>query len=102
MKSGSVSVDQLSKLLDLKLKPVKSDLSDLKAGLKSVIGTQAGHTKTLEAHSESLADIEHRIIPLTQTVGAVAVDHSKRIGEVEGRVDELEPRVEVLETVVSK
>ena len=111
MKSEGGGIDKISKLLDLKLKSMKSDLVDLKTGFKSVIRTQASHTTILEAHSrvlvthskslkkiiqtqeahtESLADIESRIIPLAEVVGEVVIDHSKRIGKAEGRIDDLE------------
>ncbi len=66
MKSGNISLDQISRLLDTKLKPIKEDIKDVK--------------QIQAAHSRALADIEHRIVPLAETVGAVVVEHSRRIG----------------------
>ena len=109
IENTNLTLEQFENLLKRELKPIKVSLDDHTGALSSIRGTVDDHTKTLrsikrtvEAHTESLSDIENRIKPLAETTGTVVIDHSRRIGYVELRVDDLEPRVDALEVVVSK
>lgn len=102
MRAGKSDIDDVKKL-------IKDELGFVRSDLKSIKEVQAYHSKTLgsvvetqEAHTKSLTDIENRIIPLAETVGAVVVEHSERIGKAEERLDGIEPRVDAIETVITK
>lgn len=95
MKSKNLTIDQVSKLLDAKLKPIRSDLTGVKSDLAQIKETQQSHTV-------SLLDIENRVKPMAETMASLVLDHSKRIGDSEGRLDDIEPRVDALESVASK
>ena len=102
IENTNLTLEQFENLLKKELKPISKRL-DL---VQTVLGS---HTKQLidikqtqESHSASLLNVENRIEPMAETAAKVSVDHSKRIGNAELRLDDLGPRVGALEAIVSK
>jgi chromosome segregation ATPase len=102
MKNSNLTVEQIENLLKRELKPIKDILESHSETLDSHTKQLMDIKQTQESHSASLANVENRIEPMAETAAKVSVDHSKRIGNIELRLDDLEPRVDAIEAVVAK